>query len=112
MRIEEGKVRCRTGKYVPKNRTVLALLSMFWLRPKTSAKWLRSYTTSRFYRACCASSKRSNERGAIHVLEAFFFRLHSAKYRKENEGNKSNNSEKSTCCLLCLHIQKSMFISI
>ena len=88
MRIEEGTVRCRTGKYVPKNRTVLALLSMFWLRPKTSAKWLRSYTTSRFYRACCASSKRSNERGAIHVLEAFFFRLHSAKYRKENEGNK------------------------
>ena len=38
MRIEEGTVRCRTGKYVPKNRTVLALLSMFWLRPKRSAK--------------------------------------------------------------------------
>ena len=83
MRIEEGKVRCRTGKYVPKNRTVLALLSMFWLRPKTSAnKRLRSYTTSRFYRACCASSKRSNERGAIHVLEAFFF---SSAFRKVSQ---------------------------
>ena len=82
MIIEERTVRCRTGKYVPKNRTVLALLSIFSLRPKIGAKRLRSYTTSRFCRACCASSKRSNERGAIHVLEAFFF---SSAFRKVSQ---------------------------
>ena len=29
----------------------------------------------------------------LNMLEAFFFRLHSAKYRKENKGKKTNNSK-------------------
>ena len=52
-------------------------------------KRLRSCTASRFCRACCVSSKRSNERAAIHV-GSVFFRLHSVKYRKENKGIPKN----------------------
>ena len=29
----------------------------------------------------------------LNMLEAFFFRLHSAKYRKENKGKKTSNSK-------------------
>ena len=46
------------------------------------------------------------------MLEAFFFffRLHSAKYRKENEGKPKVIIPKINKC--CLHILKAMFISI
>ena len=75
-----------------------------WLRP---AKRLRSCTAPRFCRACCVSSKLSNERAAIHVRNVFI-RLHSAKYRIGNEGKQKVIIPKNQ-----LHIQKSsMFVAI
>ena len=73
-----------------------------WLRPKR----LRSCTSPRFCRACCVSSKLSNER-AMHV-RSVFIRLHSAKYRIGNEGKQKVIILKNQ-----LHFQKSsMFASI
>ena len=111
-------VGCHTGKYVLRDRTVLTLLltgfgksqiyqyaaiRTSWLRPKR----LRSCTAPRFCRACCVSSKLSNERAAIHV-RSVFIRLHSAKYRIGNEGKQKVIIPKNQ-----LHIQKSsMFVAI
>ena len=75
-----------------------------WLHPKR----LRSCTAPRFCRACCVSSKLSNQRAAIHV-RSVFIRLHSAKYRIGNEGKQKVFIIPTNQ----LHIQKfSMFVSI
>ena len=82
---------------------IYGLLASSWLRPKR----LRSCTAPRFCRACCVSSKLSNERAAIHVRNVFI-RLHSAKYRIGNEGKQKVIIPKNQ-----LHIQKSsMFVAI
>ena len=74
-----------------------------WLLPKR----LRSCTAPRFCRACCVSSKLSNERAAIHI-RSVFIRLHTAKYRIGNEDKQKVIIPKNQ-----LHIQKSsMFVSI
>ena len=91
-----GTARCHKGKYVLKKdgsngvanwiwQIVDLSILTFWLR----AKRLRSCTALRFCRACRVSSKHNNERAAIHV-GSVFFRLHAAKYRKENEGIPKN----------------------
>ena len=97
-----------------RNRTVLALLLTGFGKSLIYQYGLLGFVLSgldpvqrRFCRACCVSSKLSNEREAIHV-RSVFIRLHSAKYRIGNEDKQTVIIPKNQ-----LHIQKSsMFVSI
>ena len=79
-RIEEKTVRCRTGKYVLKNRTVQALLLTGLGKSLIYQYGLFGFLLSGFDPVprqdpavlVVVSSKRSNERGAIHVGSVFF----------------------------------------